>query len=76
MLLAVFRFLGEMLTFCVSFYDYVAGNQSARGVSKWHFRSLVTNHGSILAGSQSEFVVFLVSHFLKVERWSSVAHVT
>ena len=49
-LLAAFRSLGEMLTFCVSFYEYVAGSQSARGVSKWRFRSLIINQGSILAG--------------------------
>ena len=50
MLTAAFRSLGEMLTFCVSFYEYVAGSQSARGVSKWRFRSLIINEGGILAG--------------------------
>jgi len=48
--LAAFRSLVEMFTFCVSFYEYVAGSQSARGVSMWHFQSLIINQGSILAG--------------------------
>ena len=49
-LLAALQSLGELLTFCVCFYEYIAGSQSARGVSKWCFRSLIINWRSILAG--------------------------
>ena len=45
-LVAAFSSSLGMLGFHISFCEYTAGSQSARGVSKWHFRSLIINQGS------------------------------
>ena len=57
-----------MLGFHVSFCECIAGSHSARGISKWRFRSLIINQ-------EVKFVVFLVSHLVKAEWWLSVSHV-